>query len=129
MAWYSWEGETVLDYMNNTPLPRPKARSMETGKSLFGDKNRDKIVISMGHLSPWLEFEAAVKRSVVVTFSVSFQESPHISGSRKAFLFRAGQHRLHRGRLCAGAPSDDEENAVYSRQAWLWERKSPCLAS
>lgn len=93
---------------------------METGKSLFGDKNRDKIVISMVNLSPWLEFEAVVKRSVVVTFSVSFQESPHISRDRKAFLFSAGQHCLHRGRLCAGTPSDNEENAVYSLQAWLW---------
>lgn len=93
---------------------------MEIGKSLFVDKNREKIVIYMGNLSPWLEFEAVVKRSVVITFSVSFHESPHISRNRKAFLFSVGQHYLYHGLPCAGTPSDNGENAVYSLQVWLW---------
>lgn len=77
-------------------------------------------MIYMGNLSPWLEFEAIVKRSVVVIFSVAFM-SPHISaGTERRSCSVAGQHCLHHGRLCAGTPSDNEENTVYSLQAWLW---------
>lgn len=74
----------------------------------------------MGNLYPWLEFEAVVKRSGLVTLSVSFHESPHISRNWKAFLFSVGQHCLHPGLLAAGTPSVNGENAVYSLQAWLW---------